>query len=97
MILSVNAVGSNKRYIKNSLQIPRYIDLTSACDLPLQVAMCFLSAALWMWRALELLGDNCGGDAWLDMYIFEDIWAAPPASKRLAMQYSDLDHQLRMI
>ena len=32
-------------------------------------------------------GDNCGGDAWLDMYIFEDIWAAPPASKRLAMQY----------
>eukprot|EP00435_Cladocopium_sp_Y103_P074394 s24_g48.t1 len=65
-----------------------YIDLTSACDLPLQVAMCFLSAALWMWRALELLGDNCGGDAWLDMYIFEDIWAAPPASKRLAMQYS---------
>ena len=66
---------------------PRYIDLTSACDLPLQVAMSFLSAALWMWRALELLGDNCGGDAWLDMYIFEDIWAAPPASKRLAMQY----------
>ncbi|CAK9072509.1 Uncharacterized protein SCF082_LOCUS35655 [Durusdinium trenchii] len=65
-----------------------YIDLTAACDLPLQVAMCFLSAALWFWRALELLGDNCGGDGWLDLYIFEDIWAAPPASKRIAMQYS---------
>ena len=34
--------------------------------------MCFLSAALWLWRALELLGDNCGGDGWLDIYIFED-------------------------
>ncbi|OLQ11172.1 hypothetical protein AK812_SmicGene5021 [Symbiodinium microadriaticum] len=65
-----------------------YIDLTPACDLPLQVAMCFLSAALWLWRALELLGDNCGGDGWLDIYIFEDIWSAPEAAKRLAMQYS---------
>ncbi|CAJ1339354.1 unnamed protein product [Effrenium voratum] len=65
-----------------------YIDLTPACDLPLQVAMCFLSAALWLWRGLELLGDDCGGDAWLDLYIFEDIWAAPPSAKKLAMQYS---------
>eukprot|EP00931_Biecheleriopsis_adriatica_P048244 TRINITY_DN27879_c0_g1_i1.p1 TRINITY_DN27879_c0_g1~~TRINITY_DN27879_c0_g1_i1.p1 ORF type:complete len:1796 (-),score=448.97 TRINITY_DN27879_c0_g1_i1:65-5374(-) len=65
-----------------------YIDLTPACDLPLQVAMCFLSAALWMWRALQLLGDNCGGDGWLDTYIFEEIWSAPPEAKRLAMQYS---------
>eukprot|EP00441_Pelagodinium_beii_P011289 CAMPEP_0197696034 /NCGR_PEP_ID=MMETSP1338-20131121/116043_1 /TAXON_ID=43686 ORGANISM="Pelagodinium beii, Strain RCC1491" /NCGR_SAMPLE_ID=MMETSP1338 /ASSEMBLY_ACC=CAM_ASM_000754 /LENGTH=214 /DNA_ID=CAMNT_0043279087 /DNA_START=12 /DNA_END=653 /DNA_ORIENTATION=- len=65
-----------------------YIDLTAACDLPLQVAMCFLNAALWMWRALQLLGDNCGGDAWLDTYIFEEIWSAPPEAKRLAMQFS---------
>ena len=65
-----------------------YIDLTAACDLPLQVAMCFITAALWFWRALELLGDNCGGDGWLEMYIFEDIWAAPANSKRLAMQYA---------
>ncbi|CAE8593763.1 unnamed protein product, partial [Polarella glacialis] len=65
-----------------------YIDLTPACDLPIQVAMCFMSAALWMWRALQLLGDKCGGDGWLDNYIFEDIWSAPPESKRLAMQFS---------
>eukprot|EP00930_Biecheleria_cincta_P002849 TRINITY_DN10382_c0_g1_i1.p1 TRINITY_DN10382_c0_g1~~TRINITY_DN10382_c0_g1_i1.p1 ORF type:complete len:1759 (-),score=371.24 TRINITY_DN10382_c0_g1_i1:14-5290(-) len=65
-----------------------YIDLTPACDLPLQVAMCFLSAALWMWRALQLLGDNCGGDGWLDTYVFEEIWSAPPEAKRVAMQFS---------
>eukprot|EP00443_Scrippsiella_acuminata_P089336 CAMPEP_0115429882 /NCGR_PEP_ID=MMETSP0271-20121206/30752_1 /TAXON_ID=71861 /ORGANISM="Scrippsiella trochoidea, Strain CCMP3099" /LENGTH=1216 /DNA_ID=CAMNT_0002855081 /DNA_START=83 /DNA_END=3729 /DNA_ORIENTATION=+ len=65
-----------------------YIDLTPACDLPLQVAMCFISAALWLWRALQLLGDNCGGDGWLEDYIFEDLWSVPPESKRLAMQFS---------
>lgn len=65
-----------------------YIDLTPACDLPLQVAMCFISAALWFWRALQLLGDNCGGDGWLETYIFEELWNAPAEGKRIAMQFS---------
>eukprot|EP00927_Polykrikos_kofoidii_P083272 TRINITY_DN8491_c0_g1_i1.p1 TRINITY_DN8491_c0_g1~~TRINITY_DN8491_c0_g1_i1.p1 ORF type:complete len:1851 (-),score=371.48 TRINITY_DN8491_c0_g1_i1:296-5575(-) len=65
-----------------------FIDLVPACDMPIQIAFCFLSAALWFWRALQLLGDNCGGDAWLDDYIFEDLWSVPPEGKRLAMTFA---------
>lgn len=64
-----------------------YLDLTPACDLPVQVASCFMSAALWFWRALQMLTDNCGGDAWLETYIFEDLWSVSPEAKRLAMKF----------
>eukprot|EP00929_Paragymnodinium_shiwhaense_P025650 TRINITY_DN15454_c0_g1_i1.p1 TRINITY_DN15454_c0_g1~~TRINITY_DN15454_c0_g1_i1.p1 ORF type:complete len:1851 (+),score=381.48 TRINITY_DN15454_c0_g1_i1:173-5725(+) len=65
-----------------------FIDLVPACELPIQIAVCFLNAALWFWRALQLLGDNCGGDGWLDTYIFEDLFSVPPDAKRLAMKYA---------
>jgi len=65
-----------------------YMDLVAASELPIQVAYCFMSAALWFWRALQLLGDRCGGDGWLESFIFEDLWSVSPEAKRLAMQFA---------